>query len=61
MPQKGITPEMQAKLKKRAKGGRHPSEEEKWFEIYDFLFPGGPRPVSGACKYLCAIYSQTHL
>jgi hypothetical protein len=54
-PQRRITPEMQAKLKKRTKEGKHPSEEDKWFDIYDLPFPGSPHPVSGACKLLFAL------
>ena len=49
--QKGITPEIQAKLKKRSKDGKHPSDEEKWLDIYHLIFPNSPDPASGPCKF----------
>jgi hypothetical protein len=49
--QKGITPDIQEKLKKRSKDGKHPSDEEKWFGIYHLLFPDSPEPASGPCKF----------
>ena len=47
---KGITPGVMAMIMKRGDmKGRKPTDEQRWFEIYQLIFPEDPTPIS-ACK-----------
>jgi hypothetical protein len=46
----GITPGVMAMIMKRGDmKGRKPTDEQRWFEIYQLIFPDDPIPIS-ACK-----------
>jgi len=45
-PPKGITAEQAKVLRSRKKSSARQSEEDRWMEIYQVLFPGEPRPKS---------------
>jgi hypothetical protein len=43
------------KLKDRKKDGRKLSKEQQAAEIYSWLFPDDPLPVTGFCKFISCI------
>lgn len=58
--QDGITNEMVEKLRSKKKAHRDQSEEDRWKEIYQILFPG--EIVPSPCKsYELRIILQYHL
>jgi hypothetical protein len=46
---RSMTPDMVAQLAERGKRETNVSEEEKWYKIYQILFPNDLRPTTGAC------------
>jgi hypothetical protein len=60
MQQDGITNELVEKLRSKKKAHRDQSEEDRWKEIYQILFPG--EIVPSPCKlYKLQIILQHHL
>jgi hypothetical protein len=53
---RSMTPDMVAQLAERGKRETNISEEEKWYKIYQILFPNDLSPTTGACmSFSCAI------
>lgn len=58
LPVDGITAKMKEKLQSRKKAFKGQTEEERWEQIYDIIFPfqNGTKP--GPCKSLIAPSSR---
>ncbi len=48
-PREGITPEQESQLRSRKRSAQIQSEEEKWCNIYNLLFPN--EKVPSPCKF----------
>jgi hypothetical protein len=55
---RSMTPEMMSQLAIRGKRLSSLSEEEKWFKIYQMLFPDDPKPSTRPCMSTHKIFIQ---